>query len=339
MNSKFLIIRFSSLGDVILTLPVVESIKQHQPQAEIDFLTNSNYAPLVEQFPGIRRVYAFDKVKPFSLKELRQIRYDTVIDLQKNPRSVLFTALINPRNVSSYPKRRWQRELLIRNSKLKFRIGHTVDAYLMALARLKIPTAARLPKLTLDNQLLQRGKSYLNEKGITGKIIALCPGSKHYEKRWPRFAELADSIIRDGNNRVIVFSDTNDEFAADLNISSPNLIAGRGLGFDILAAAMAHCDIVAANDSGLMHLAVALGIPAVAIFGPTHPDLGFAPLGSHDQIVCDHIACSPCSLHGEKKCRMPRKYCFENITPERLHEVIKGLLDETGRGQVLRETH
>jgi heptosyltransferase II len=337
MNRKYLIIRFSSLGDVVLTLPVVESIRQFQPQAEIDFLTNANYAPLVALFPGIGQVHSFSKEDPISIRKLRKLGYDTVIDLQKNPRSVIYTARINPRTVTSYPKRRWQRELLVRNSKLKFKIGHTVDAYLSALSRLKIPETDRIPRLALNDEKLKQGRDYLKEKGITGKIIALCPGSKHFEKRWPNFAELAQLLLKDPENAVIVFSDINDGFDAQLGLKSTRILACRGLSLDILPSVMSNCDIVVANDSGLMHLAVALGTPAIAIFGPTHPDLGFAPLGSHDKIICDHVACSPCSLHGEKKCRMPEKYCFQDITPERLYNVIKELINETSRGQILRE--
>jgi heptosyltransferase-2 len=337
MKRKILLVRISSLGDVVLTLPVIESIKQHLRDSQLDFLTGAQYTPLVEQFPGIEHVHAFDKGEPFPLKILRNHQYDTVIDLQKNPRSIIMTARINPKNVSSYPKRRWQRELLVRQWPLKFRIGHTVDAYLLALARLKIPPASRIPRLALGEQLISSAREFIDKAALDGKIIGLCPGSKHFEKRWSRFDELARLLLKDGNRSVIVFSDNNDEFRADLNISSQRLIAARGLKFDLLAGIISRCDAVVTNDSGLMHLAVALGVPVAAIFGPTHPDLGFAPLGARDIVICDHVGCSPCSLHGEKKCRMPHKYCFENITPERIEKEVDGLINETGRGQILRE--
>lgn len=331
MNQKYLIIRFSSLGDIILTLPVIESIRQYYPQAHIDFLTNAAYSPLVKLFPGINDVYAFDKKKPISVRKLKKIGYDTVIDLQKNPRSVIYTARINPKKVSSYPKRRWQRELLIRNSRIKFKVGHTVDAYLKALTRLKIPIVDRIPKLTLNDTLMDRGLTILKNAGFSNGVIGLCPGSKHSEKCWPKFPLLAELIIKHMGQSVVIFSDINDEFPPNLDIVSPRILPCRGLSYDMLVAVMANCNAIVANDSGLMHLAVALGIPTAAIFGPTHPSLGFSPLGSHDRIICDEVACSPCSLHGEKKCRMLEKYCFIDITPERVLEIIRGLMDETSR--------
>jgi heptosyltransferase-2 len=324
MSSKTLIIRFSSLGDVILTLPVVESIKHGQPDTQIDFLTNSQYSPLVELFPGVDNVYGFDKNVPGMGKVLIRQKYNTVIDLQKNPRSIIFTARINPKNVVSYPKRRWQRELMTKRLKLRLPIGHTVDAYLAALQ--------------LSRDLFGFADVFIERAGIGGKIIGLCPGSKHFEKRWPDFAALADKIIQDDDKSLIIFSSPEDDFETNLGISSNKVIAAKNLQLDQLAAVMSKCDIVVANDSGLMHLAVALNTPAVAIFGPTHPDLGFAPLGQHDKIVSDFVACSPCSLHGEKKCRLKHKICFEKITPERIKSEIDELIKATGGSQVLRNT-
>jgi heptosyltransferase-2 len=338
MNNKYLIIRFSSLGDVVLTLPVIESIRQYDTRAQIDFLTKANYEPLVKLFPGITNVYAFDKSHPISLKKLRKVGYGTVIDLQKNPRSVIYTARINPSKISSYPKRRLQRELLIRNFKIKPDVGHIVDAYLKTLTRLKIPVYDRMPKLVIDKNLIERGMNYLKDVKLVNRVIGLCPGSKHPEKRWSGYAELANLILQNTNFTVLIISDATDDFLPNLGILSPRIIACRGIPLDILTGVISNCDIVVANDSGLMHLAVALGIPTIAIFGPTHPSLGFAPLGSRDRIVCDHVACSPCSLHGEKKCRMPEKYCFKDISPKRLFAEIMGLIDETSGSKILRKT-
>jgi len=98
---------------------------------------------------------------------------------------------------------------------------------------------------------------------------------------------------------------------------------------------MSKCDLIVTNDSGLMHLAVALSVPVVAIFGPTHPSLGFAPLGDNDRVICDNVDCSPCSLHGEKKCRMIQKYCFEKISPQRVKEEVESILYENSPSKIL----
>jgi heptosyltransferase-2 len=123
-----------------------------------------------------------------------------------------------------------------------------------------------------------------------------------------------------------VFSGQHDSFAPDLDIKSDRLAAAHNLRLDQVAGIMSGCKLIVTNDSGLMHLAVSLSVPVVAIFGPTHPSLGFSPLGPNDRVICDDVPCSPCSLHGEKKCRMPRKICFENITPRRVISEIEKVL-------------
>ena len=333
---KILVIRFSSLGDIVLTLPVLESLRQTQNISQIDFLTKAQYIELVKYFP-VDNVYGFAKEDRGLAARLKKQKYDTIIDLQKNPRSIWFVTRLGPKLISSYPKRRWRRQMMVNKTKIRFGISHTVDAYLTALTRLKIKSVTRIPRLRLDNQLLESGHKFLTERNLGGKVIGLCPDAKHREKRWPAYDQVASLLLQQTENSVIVFSETSDAFKPDLGIDSPRLTAMHNHPLDSLAAVMSHCNVVVANDSGLMHLAAALGIPVVAIFGPTHPMLGFAPLGDNIKIICDNVPCSPCSLHGEKPCRMPQKYCFENITPERIKDNVLDLLDEVNRSQILRE--
>jgi heptosyltransferase-2 len=325
-REKVLIIRFSSMGDVILALPVASAVKHSNPEVTVDFLTRKEYAQLFDQFPAVDTAYAFEGNTRPLLKELKKRKYDTVIDLQKNPRSIIVTASINPKTVVSYPKRRFRRELIIRRPKIHLNVGHTVDAYLAALSRLKIKPVSRRPRVELQPEIARYGEDFIKNTGFSEKIIGLCPGSKHYEKRWLEYQKLAELLIADGDKAVIVFSGPYDEFDPNLHISSDKLVAAYNLRIDYVAGLMSECDLIVTNDSGLMHLAVALSVPVVAIFGPTNPLLGFSPLGEKDKVICDNIDCSPCSLHGEKKCRMPRKYCFENITPERVKEQVNAIL-------------
>lgn len=323
---KVLIIRLNAMGDVILALPVAMAIKTHNPAVQVDFLTRAEYAPIFDQFPAVDTAYGFAGNMYAIIKELAGQNYDTVIDLQKNPRSIIIAAALTPKNVAGYPKRRIKREIIIRKPGLKLHAGHTVDAYLKALVRLKVEPVTRRPKVVLQPEVARFGEDFAHNAGFSDKIIGLCPGSKHYEKRWLKYDELARMLVSDGDKGVIVFSGPYDDFDPNLHIGSQKLIAAHNLSLDKVAGIMNRCDLVVTNDSGLMHLAVALSVPVVAFFGPTHPSLGFSPLGKQDRVVCDDVACSPCSLHGEKKCRMPAKYCFDEITPERVKSEIEQVL-------------
>ena len=331
-RKRVLVIRFSSMGDVILSLPVASAIKQDNPDVTVDFLTKTVYSPLFGQFPAVDTVYAYDNNMRSLFKELRSRKYDTVVDLQKNPRSLIVTAGINPKMVVSYPKRRLRRELIIRRPKLNLNIGHTVDAYLKTLKRLKVKPVSRRPRVELQDDIIEYSDNFINNAGFKGKIIGLCPGSKHPEKQWQGFQELAQLLLTESDKNIIVFSGHDNKFDPNLNISSDRLVAAHNLRIDRVAGLISKCDIVITNDSGLMHLAVALSIPVAAIFGPTHPSLGFSPLGEKDRVICDNVDCSPCSLHGEKKCRKIQKYCFDNITPERVKKEAELALYETSPG-------
>lgn len=323
---KILVIRLNAMGDVILALPVVMAIKNHDPNMIVDFATRKEYVSIIDQFPAVDTVYGFEGSTRELLKKLRKQNYDTVIDLQKNPRSIILTAGINPKNVASYPKRRLKRELIIRRPGLGLNVGHTVDAYLKALDRLNIKPVTRRPQVELQSEVKKYGEDFIKNTGFSDKIIGFCPGSKHYEKRWQGYHDLAKLLIEDDDKGVVVFSGPHDEFNPNLNIASTKLVAAHKLQLDKVAGVMSKCDLVVTNDSGLMHLAVSLSVPVVAIFGPTHPSLGFSPLGQYDKVVCENVSCSPCSLHGEKRCRLPSKNCFDNITPQRVKTEIEEIL-------------
>jgi heptosyltransferase-2 len=311
------------MGDVILALPVAMAVKAHNPSVQVDFLTRREYAAIFDQFPAVDTAYGFEGNMYATIKELAKQNYDTVIDLQKNPRSIIIAAALTPKNVAGYPKRRIKREIIIRRPGLGLQAGHTVDAYLKALVRLKVKPVTRRPRVVLQPDVARFGEDFCRNAGFTDKVIGLCPGSKHYEKRWLKYEKLARLLINDSEKNVIVFSGPFDDFDPNLNIESEKLVAAHNMAIDKVAGVMNKCDLVVTNDSGLMHLAVALSVPVVAIFGPTHPSLGFSPLGIHDRVVCDGVSCSPCSLHGEKKCRMPSKYCYDEIVPERVYSEVE----------------
>jgi ADP-heptose:LPS heptosyltransferase len=165
---------------------------------------------------------------------------------------------------------------------------------------------------------------------LTGlqQLVAFCPGARHFEKRWPSesYREVAEKLLEDRSTAIIVFSTDDDEFARDLNIENDRLLTARGLELLQVAGLLSRCRLVLTNDSGLMHLANAVGTPVLAIFGPTNPRLGFAPILRGSRVICDDVSCSPCSLHGERACYQPKKYCFEKITPQRIYAELGDML-------------
>jgi ADP-heptose:LPS heptosyltransferase len=227
-----------------------------------------------------------------------------------------------------YRKRRLRREMVVRRSRLKLSVEHTVDAYLAALRPLGIKAQMTPPVIGLPQEAYQFADKFISQFSAVKHIIAFCPGARHFEKRWPAeaFRKLAESLLNDPNCGIIVFSAADDDFSPNLDIVHPRLLAAKNLSLLDAAALLSRCKVALTNDSGLMHLANAAGTPVLAIFGPTNPRLGFAPTLSGSQIICDDVACSPCSVHGQRPCYQPAKYCFEKITPERVASELQKMI-------------
>ncbi len=328
--SKILVFRKSSLGDVILTLPVLNVLMRRFPEAEIDYLTKSIYAPLIRHQPSVDNVIAIDKSSSFLkvISRMRRNGYDLYVDLQSNIQSrALGTALGHARAVR-YPKRRLARELVVLRPRLKLKVDHTVNAYFKALRDLDIDDPPSPPILALPPEYDVFADDFIRAGfgGGYSTLIALCPGARHFEKRWPRFKEAAEILLRKPGTGLFVISSATDDMPANLGLDDPGLIPVRDFEILKIAALMSKCKASITNDSGLMHLSCAVQTPVVAIFGPTNPRLGFAPMWPGSVIICDDVFCSPCSVHGKKPCRQPEKYCFSEISPERVADSLFKLL-------------
>jgi len=326
---RILVFRKSSLGDVILTLPVLQALKKEFPGAGIDYLTRTLYAPVIKHNPAVHRVIAFNDNRSFidAVFQVRKNKYDLFVDLQSNFQSLIIrSALFSARRVK-YSKRRLARELMVRRPQLKLKVGHTLDAYFVALRRLglnatPLPPVLALPSESLDfaNDLIDRA---FPER--QARLIALCPGARHYEKRWPHFKELARRLLENPEIGLLVISSAQDSLPADLGLNHRRLLPVRDFEILHVAALLAGCRATVTNDSGLMHLACAVGTPVLAIFGPTNPRLGFAPVLPGSKVICDDVFCSPCSVHGQKACSQLEKYCFTNITAERVIDTLSDM--------------
>ena len=129
--------------------------------------------------------------------------------------------------------------------------------------------------------------------------------------------------------KIILFGDSvEDKIIKDITAYLPvsNMIEALGLPLGKLASLIQRCDCLITNDSGPMHIAEALQVPVVAIFGPTHPKLGFAPIGQHNVVLGANVECSPCSLHGERKCHKKTRLCMDLITADMVVEAVEDLL-------------
>ena len=164
-------------------------------------------------------------------------------------------------------------------------------------------------------------------------LVGIFPGSQHLTKQYPieRIVNFLLEIPSEWNCKFLIMGDWKDKHhAIHIKTLSELKIFDLTGAFNIgqMIAAISLCDIILTNDSGPMHIAAALKKPQIAIFGATHPKLGFRPLNTKAITLQANIRCQPCSLHGGKSCRRSNLYCFRNIPSTDVFEKFNILYDE-----------
>jgi heptosyltransferase-2 len=166
--------------------------------------------------------------------------------------------------------------------------------------------------------------------------VAFAPGARWSTKRWPedRYLELGRALVAAGA-RVLVTGDERDRAALpEIDRWAKSELRARWPPGSLtrLVARLERCQRAVTNDTGVMHVAAALGLPLVAIFGSTHPALGFAPLGADDRVLRGAVACQPCTLHGRERCPLGHHRCVRDVAAAEVFGALDRLPARTLRG-------
>lgn len=323
---KILVVRLSSLGDILLTTPLIRSLKNLNPKLEIHFLLREEYQDVLINNPNLSKLITIKREdSPSKTKDiLLQNKYDFVIDLQNNLRSRILTNGFKCSKVR-FRKLSWQKFLLV-----KFKIN-------MLSKSQTIPEryASVIKELRLDDGGLDLFTDKEPSEKLDGikNLIGICPGSRHYTKMWPKeyYIELGKKIIDNGFNLVLL-GGKSDKMACK-EISS-NVFKSINLcnDDDILqtAADMKLCKAIICNDSGLMHAACAVKVAVIAIFGSTVKEFGFTPYRCKNLILENKsLTCRPCSHIGKNSCPKGHFKCMKEITPQLIHNSLIRFLDQS----------
>ena len=328
--NKIMIIRLGRLGDVTLTGPTIKNLRFLYPAARILFITRQTYKPLVENLFGVDGVLTFpddgsylDLVRLSS--ELDDFQPDLVVDLHKNFRSFHLANLSKAPYKVVYKKRRKERQDAVNSKKFRDSIPQTVDLYNLVIDQLKGERFARRPDIILPENILLGPNSHRSGVG-------LCPSAGSPVKEWPidRFAELAERIVYDFRQEVHIFLGAKEKILEKSfeHLPEEMIRIHRGKPIPEVASLLSKTLVNITNDSGLMHISSAVGTPTVALFGPTHEQLGFYPLGLHDRILGTNETCRPCSLHGSEPCHREEQYCFTRLTTDFVYKKVIEFLDD-----------
>lgn len=334
--SKILLVRFGSLGDVVLVTATFGPLRERFPDAEIWLLTKSRYADLFESDPRLSGVLRWDPEASFrtQMAALRGMGFDLCVDLHANLRSRLVGGFL-PARCIRYRKRCLARMAMVYAKRLPVCSRTVLDLYGAPLSRMGIEGGADRPRLFLDASTVSKVEKALERWGVRkeDEVIGVHPGARWEAKRWEAkgFAQVCDRLLENGRKCLLLGDEGDTPFVQEVvscMIRAPTVLAGE-LGLRELATVIQRCRVLLCNDSGPMHVATAVGTPVVAIFGPTHPKLGFAPVGEHDSVLTTNLPCSPCSLHGEKTCKFSHRRCMEAISPDRVVAEVERIVSRT----------
>ncbi len=309
------------------------------PDADISFLVTPETSVLLKNNPLVDRVFEFDKRKTEKgsshlvkwIKNLSEEKFDYAVVPHRSLRSALIVwgAKIPIRigfNKSS--------GFFLFNKVVEYPVSvHEVERNFTLLENLgwkgQIPGPVLYPGVKERREV----EMFLGKAGVSPRqeLIAIAPGSVWPTKRWPveYFIETTRSLWNKQGIRSILIGGKEDKELGDLIVSGSEGGAVSAMGkFSLLSSAeiIRRCRVTISNDSAPEHISAAVGTPVVAIFGPTTPDFGFYPWGNGHTILYKGIKCSPCGIHGGKKCPKRHFNCMNLIKPDEVIEsVIKYL--------------
>jgi|SRR5690554_1006163 lipopolysaccharide heptosyltransferase II len=336
---KILIIRLSSIGDIVLTEPILRHLREQVPNATIDYLTKERFIPLVKYFERINIIIPYTSQNQ-AIRILKKNRYDIIIDLHSKPRTWLLRLLVPAKNKVAYNKRHLLRWLIVKKV-IRREIDSTVRSYLSVFRKLDmiVPDKFHYPRIKAtkrNDYLIKKLRKEIDAKD--SQLVAIFPGALHQTKRYPveQFADFINHFTDNGERFrfVLMGSQEDQESVAKLS----NLCLNKPINWcdrfdlDELVKVISIFDLVITNDSGPMHIAAAAGIKQIAIFGATHPSLGFRPLNKKSLILQVKLPCRPCSLHGGKKCPHQHFLCMRSLLPEMLEEGVHNIINDNASG-------
>jgi len=310
---KILVIRLSSIGDIVLTTPLLRSLQSAWPEARIDYCTKAQFTSLLAANPRISSIYTLE-VPPTD-------SYDLVVDLQNNRRSHAIVRSLDNRHLVYYRKANWKKWLLVQ-SKLNFYGSYrsVVDRYRDAMKKFAFSGDSLGCELYPSSServfactLVDEGK----------KNLALCFGAKHFTKRFPpgRFAALITLLLGEEPLQILLLGGKEDApQAAEIMDALPDLFKPMVLNLagncSIMqtAAILERCDAVLCNDTGLMHIASAFGKKLFVLFGSSSSAFGFLPYHvPYDLFQVEGLPCRPCSHIGRDHCPKGHFRCMKDI--------------------------
>jgi lipopolysaccharide heptosyltransferase II len=351
MNSpkKILIIRFSSIGDIVLSTALLRALRVRFPMAQIDYVTRSEFADLVRYNQNLNHTYTWDRRDgvPGLLRIIRELRredHDLVVDIHHSLRSRLIRMCLRASSVVWIDKRLRERRRLIQDKANEYSsVVSVADRYIEPVGHLGVVADGKGLELHIPDAVTMAVAGRCSALGLNAfeKVFGLCPGARHFTKRWPaeRFTALGVQLAKTYRAKILIFGGPDEKglcaeiagkISSEVGVAHAADLSGT---LDLLktASAFEFCDAVVCNDSGLMHIAAAMKRPLVAFFGSTVREFGFFPIGTNSRVLEEQgLSCRPCSHIGLASCPEGHFKCLRDIEVSRAAQAVHEIISPRG---------
>jgi ADP-heptose:LPS heptosyltransferase len=332
-HKKILVIRFSSIGDIVLTTPVVRCLKQQLSGAEVHFLTKNQYLPLLKENPYIDKIHIINNKVTDILEDLKAEDYDFVVDLHKNLRSsrVKMALGVESGTFNKLNKKKW----LLTNLKMNLLPKiHIVDRYFGAVKKLNVHNDGQgLDYFIPANEMISLS-DYFPDEFLEGYNV-LVVGSKQQTKQMP--VEKMLEFCFKTELPVVLLGDKSDSQKAEQisGVLGEKVFNGCGVfTLNQSASVILQAKVVVTPDTGLMHIASALKKKIISVWGNTVPDFGmypYFPTGQENYHIVEVLGlpCRPCSKLGYKQCPKKHFRCMMDIDVDEILKMSGELTDSS----------
>ncbi len=323
---KILIVRFSSIGDIVLTSSVLRSIKDQLPGSTIHFFTKSQFSSLVKENPNVDKVYTMDNSIKERINDLNAEKYDVLIDLHNNIRTFSLKRKLGVKSYS-FKKLNVQKWLLVKLKINKLPKVHVVDRYYDAVAPLGVLKDGLPGEFYIHEQ---NHVDVINEIGVQAKnYITVTIGAQFATKKMP--VTLLTEILQDISMPIVLVGGEMDvkvanELCSALSDSAIFNACGK-FNLQQSASIVKQSSSLLSNDTGMMHIGACFGIPIVSVWGNTVPDFGMTPFQpERPELISIHevkgLGCRPCSKIGYQTC--PKKHfdCMNKQSADSIREAL-----------------
>jgi len=351
---RILLIRFSSIGDIVLTTPLLHAIKERSPHARIEYLTLSEYSELLRYNPNIDTLHLINRAAP--LKELidtaRHLpgKYTHLLDLHRSTRSLIFRWFAPSQRIRTLHKHYLKRALLVFLGVNWYREPYSVVNRYFTTARALSLTPESGAELWISQEKLDRFRERIYrtwnieteatgnrlervriERGLLhhghARVLSLMPFATWKTKEWgiEKFIHLARRCAGEGATVLIHGGEADEKRAAAMAeaIGAQAIpLAGRTSLLET-ALLLSLSDCLVTNDTGIMHMGGATGIPVIALFGSTTRELGFFPFQAAGTVIETELSCRPCTAKGLRECPLKHFRCMNDITVDAVYTAVK----------------